>query len=111
MASKTSQKAKASSQSSNADGNILYIFAYLLGWLSGIVVFLVAKPGEKRVKFHGLQAVFLGIVATILYFIPIVGGIIALLLWLLGLVVGIKAYQGEDMSLPVIGDLAKQHSQ
>ena len=91
-------------------GNILYIVAYIFTWITGIVVFLIAAPSEKRLRFNGMQAVFLGIIAFILYFIPIIGGIITLILWILGIVVGIKAYQGEDMMLPVIGGWAKHCS-
>lgn len=88
----------------------MYIVAYVLSWITGIVVFLTAKPSEKRLRFNGLQAVFLGIVGFILYFVPLVGGILALLIWILGIVAGVRAYQDQDMVIPVIGDFAKKYS-
>ncbi len=100
MAKQTQSKAK------NQD--IIYIFAYLLTWLSGIIVFLIAQ-NDSRKKFHGLQALFLGVIAIILWFIPFVG-IIDILIWLYGMYIGIMAYGGKDVMVPVLGDFAKQYS-
>jgi uncharacterized membrane protein len=101
----------ASQKVSQSGGtSILYVVAYILTWITGVIVFLIAKPTEKRLKFNGLQAIFLGIIIFILDFIPIVGWLIAIILWIVGVVAGIKAYQGQDMVLPVIGDWAKKYS-
>ncbi len=101
---------KKVADSNRKDENFLYIVAYVLEWLSGIVVFAVAKQSEKRLRFHALQAVFLGILATVLSFIPVIGWFLGVLLWLAGIVIGIKAYQGEDINLPILGEYAKKHA-
>ncbi|MDE1860522.1 MAG: hypothetical protein KGH72_02275 [Candidatus Micrarchaeota archaeon] len=90
--------------------DIIYIFTYLLSWLSGIVVYVIAKEGEKRKRFHALQAIILGIVGTILSFIPVVGWLVAAVIWVYGLYIGIEAYGGKDMAAPAIGGFAAQHS-
>ena len=94
----------------NVEGhNILYILNYFLLWLSGLLVYVTEGQKSKRAKFHALQAIFLGIVITILAYFPIIN-LVALLLWIYGLYVGVKAYEGEDISMPVLGDYAKRYS-
>jgi uncharacterized membrane protein len=115
-ASKTqSKQASSAKPAAKSDTNILYIFAYFLGWLSGIVVYITEGQKNKRMKFHAVQAILYGVVVTIVWFIIgwalfFVAWIIILLAWLYGLYIGYMAYQGTDMSIPVIGDFAKQYS-
>ncbi len=97
-------------QSKGQEQNILYLAAYVLMWLTGIIVFVMAKPSEKRLRFNALQATFLGVVITVLWFIPVVGWAIAAVLWLVGIISGAKAYNGDDVHLPVIADYAKKYS-
>jgi uncharacterized membrane protein len=95
----------------NRRGNgLAYIFAYLLTWLSGLIVFITVGQNDKRAKFHALQAIFLGVVLFIIGWIPIVGWIIELLGWLYGLYIGYQAYEGKDVEMPVIGTYARQYS-
>ena len=95
-------------------GDIMYIFIYLLSWLSGIIVFVTKGQNDKRMKFHSLQAIFLGIVAIVLdfvlFFIPILGQLIAFLIWLYGMYIAFKAYEGKDIKVPVIADYAVKYS-
>jgi uncharacterized membrane protein len=98
---------QAKAQGNNA---ILYIFAYLLTWLSGILMYITVGQTDKRMKFHALQAILLGVVLFIIGWIPILGWIIELLGWLYGLYIGYMAYTGTDIEMPVIGDFAKQYS-
>jgi uncharacterized membrane protein len=95
-------------------GDIMYIFTYLLSWLSGIIVFFTKGQSDKRMKFHSLQAIFLGIIAVvidlILFFIPFLGPILAFLIWLYGMYIAVKAYEGEDIKVPVIADYAAKYS-
>jgi uncharacterized membrane protein len=86
---------------------------YVLGWVSGIV-FLLLEKDNKKIKFHALQSIVTFGVLQLISFVPVIGwvispfvGILALILWL---VLIIKAYQGEDYSLPIIGDFAKKQA-
>jgi uncharacterized membrane protein len=99
----------ATKTAKSREDNLLYIVAYILSWITGIVIFAMSKPSEKRLRFNGLQSIFLGIIGTILFFIPFVGWILGLLLYIVGIVSGIKAYYGEDVILPVIGQYAKKY--
>lgn len=94
------------------EGNrLVYIFAYILTWLSGIIVYVTEGQHDKRAKFHALQAIFLGIIIFIVYLIPLpFFYILAILLWIYGIYVGVKAYDGKDVMIPVLGDYAKKYS-
>jgi uncharacterized membrane protein len=91
------------------------------------ILFLVLEPYNKNrfIRFHSFQCLFLAlagfalsianmVLSMALGFVPVVGWIIGLLLgfgipialfvvWILAV---IKAYQGQEYRLPVIGDLA-----
>ncbi|MGC8483882.1 MAG: DUF4870 domain-containing protein [Thermodesulfobium sp.] len=92
----------------------MYIFTYLLSWLSGIIVFVTEGQNDKRMKFHSLQAIFLGIVAIVLdfvfFFVPFLGPVLAFIIWVYGMYIAVKAYEGEDIKVPVIADYAIKYS-
>jgi uncharacterized membrane protein len=88
------------------------------------IIFLVIDPFKTRrfVRFHSFQCLFFSAAAFILWFAFTVFGAIlsffgGMLIWALHLVIQIglfviwiivviKAYQGQEFRLPVIGDLA-----
>ncbi len=76
-------------------GNIMAAFAYLLNWVSGLIVFIVAKD-DKVARFHGLQSILF----TIVYFIIFV--ILAIVAFILVIVLGIVA---AALNLGAIGAL------
>ena len=92
--------------------NVGALLAYLVGFVSGLVFFLIEKE-SKFVKFHAMQSIALSgglfVLGLVLGFIPIVN-LLVILLNLLGvalwIVCMVKAYQGEWFKLPVVGDLA-----
>lgn len=87
----------------------VYILTYLFIWLSGIIVYVTEGQINKRAKFHALQSIFLGIVIFILAFIPF-ANIVALALWVLGIIIGVMAYTGQDIAIPWIGEYAKRYA-
>ena len=98
--------------------NVESLLCYVLGWLTGIIFFLLEKD-NKTVRFHALQSVmtFLGlnVLSLIFAFIPVIGwflllpltSLLSIVLWI---VLMIKAYQGEKIKLPFVGDLAEKYS-
>lgn len=92
--------------------NIAALLAYLVGFVSGIVFFLIEKE-NKFVRFHAMQSMGLSgglfVLGLVLGLIPVLGGLM-ILLNLLGLVLWVvcmvKAYQEAWFKLPVIGDFA-----
>lgn len=101
----------------NMDSNerrLLLVFAYLLTWLSGVIVLFINDGRDQNLKFHSLQAIFLGILITVIWMgsfllippVRIIDYLVDFLLYLYGMYVGIQAYSGRSISMPVIGTLA-----
>ena len=88
-------------------GDFSYILIYFLGWLTGILFFLISGT-DKRKKQHAIQAILLGVIGTILFYVPIIGGILGLLTWLYGLYIGYMASTNADVAIPGVTDFAKQ---
>ena len=99
------------------DENVAGLLCYVLGWVSGLVFFLIEKK-NKFVRFHALQSIIvfgtLFVASFILGWIPFIGWVIKWLIWVLALVLWIilmiKAYQGEKFKLPWAGDLAEKNA-
>ncbi len=95
--------------STGLNENIAGLLCYLLGWITGLVFFLIEKD-SKFVKFHALQSILMSIalivVSIVLSFIPVVGNYISLLFLILWIFMMFKAFQGQKFKLPIIGDIA-----
>jgi len=109
--------------------NVAGLLAYIT--IIPAIIFLVMEPYNKNrfIRFHSWQNIFLHcawfvawialmIVSVVLGFIPVLGHLIAFLLWM-ALVVGgcviwivllIKANQGQMYKLPFLGDLAEKQA-
>ena len=99
--------------------NIEGALCYLLGWLTGIVFYLLEKD-NKFVRFHAKQSILTFLPLSVLYWIfwwilwwiPFIGWaislLIGLLMFILWIVLMIKAYQGEMFKLPIVGDIAEK---
>ncbi len=95
--------------------NIAALLSYVLGFITGIIFYLIEKE-NKFVRFHAMQAIItfgaLFVLQMVLGFIPVIGlillpivSIASLILWI---VLMVKAYQGEKFKLPVVGDIAEK---
>ena len=103
--------------SSGLQGNVAGLLCYVLGWVSGLVFFLI-ETENKFVRFHAVQSIIvfgaLNIIWLPLQFIPLlalfIGWLIGGLAFVLWIVLMFKAYQGILYKLPVAGDLAEKWS-
>ena len=104
--------------------------SYILTWLTGLIIFLVARKGQKYARWHAIQAIGLGIVAFVLSLLLNVltlamgwnmglgfgfgMGMWSSPLWLLVLVLvivlAVQAYQGKSIRLPIIADFADKNA-
>jgi uncharacterized membrane protein len=106
--------------------NVAGLLCYLLGWVTGIIFFLIDK--RPYVRFHAAQSIvvfgalqILSIVAGVIFHggFMMMGGwggfglgwalyslinLVALVLWILLMV---KAYQGEKFRVPVAAGIAE----
>ncbi|SFE59259.1 DUF4870 domain-containing protein [Alteribacillus iranensis] len=99
--------------SSGLDENVAGLLCYLGGVMTGIIFILIEKE-NRFVRFHALQSIFtfgiLFVVYIVLTALPVIGWMIGLILAPLSVIVWIvlmiKAYQGRQWKLPVVGDMA-----
>jgi uncharacterized membrane protein len=97
--------------------NIAGLLCYLLGWVSGLVFYLLEKQSDF-VKYHATQSVIvfgtLTLASIALGTVPFIGGLLAPLLSLLALalwiILMIKAFQHTRYKLPWAGDLAEKYA-
>ena len=112
-------------QSQNSSGYSMACVAYLLTWLTGLIIYFTADKNDKYTRFHAMQSIFLGIAMTVAYYVFgivllrtfgllffIFGGFGLLgILWLAGIALIIfmmvSAYRGKKIKLPIIGNLAE----
>jgi uncharacterized membrane protein len=85
------------------------------------IVFLVVEPYNRNrfVRFHAFQSLCFGIGWAILHqvlyillpwFLWRLWGLIDLALFIVGVMLIVKAYQGQKWKLPVIGDFAEKQA-
>ena len=110
--------------------NLAGALSYVLGIITGVVFLMMEK--DRFVRFHAYQSILLSvawvvfwvafnILSAILWRIPFLGFLAAIIGILLSLVLGlgmlllvivliIKAYQGQRWKLPFIGDIAERYA-
>lgn len=106
--------------STGLDPSVNGLLAYLLGWVSGLVLLLVEKE-HRETRFHAAQSLLLSvglvgvwIVLGIVGMVPVIGILawvasmllavasVALWVWLC-----VQGYQQRHVRLPVIGPMAE----
>lgn len=102
-----------------SDNRMMMLVAYVLTWLTGLIVYLTTGKEDPEARFHGMQAILLGaamMVIGIVGGVTLIGLVIAvplnIILWVYGIYVGYKAYsEGERILIPVIGEYAVKYSE
>lgn len=122
-----SAQAQSQETQSGLDENVAAALAYVLGFLSGIVM-LVIESENDRIRFHAAQSIVVfggifvlslavSVIQTILAFGGAIGSAVGSVLSLLSLLISIGAfgiwvyllvrtYQGEDVRIPIAADVA-----
>lgn len=110
-------------QQTGLQRNVAGLLCYVLGWLTGLILFLMEK--DPFVRFHAAQSVALfGGLHILNIVLGIVGGILRIW-WLVSPLLGlislvslvawvfmmVKAYNGEYYKLPIVGDMAEKFVQ
>ena len=97
--------------------NVAALLCYLVGWITGLIFYLIEKD-NKFVRFHALQSIVvfgaLTVLSIVVSVIPTIGwqlipaiNVVGLILWIVCMV---KGYQGEKFKLPVAGDIAEKNA-
>jgi uncharacterized membrane protein len=115
----------APAQSQMAE-NVAGFLCYLVGWITGLIFFLVDK--RPYVRFHAAQSIVVFGGLHILYFIFgaflgfslfaggwsgfsfgwVLYGLLDLVSFILWILLMVKAYQGERFRVPIAADLAEK---
>jgi len=97
--------------STGLDENVAGLLCYVLGWISGLVFFLLEQE-NKFVRFHAIQSILvfgvLNIAGMVLGWIPVIGWVLGVLGFVLWVILMIRAYQGVKFKLPWSGNLAEK---
>lgn len=99
------------------EANVAGLLCYLFWWITGLIFLIIEKESEF-VRFHAIQAistfVVFFVIIMILWFIPIIGWIINIFLYIgffiLWIICMYRAYQGKKFKLPIIGNFAEKNS-
>jgi uncharacterized membrane protein len=110
--------------STGLDENIAGLLCYLLGFITGIIFYVIEKE-NKFVRFHAMQSIVVfgsiliinWMVIPIVMMIPvlgwIVGGLLGLVVFIVSIVLWVllmyKAYKGEKYKVPFAGDFAEKY--
>jgi len=110
--------------STGLDENIAGLLCYLLGFITGIIFYVIEKE-NKFVRFHAMQSIVVfgsiliinWMVIPIVMMVPvlgwIVGGLLGLVVFIVSIVLWVllmyKAYKGEKYKVPFAGDFAEKY--
>ena len=92
-------------ETKTSDSNLMAALSYL--WLLSVVM-LVVKKDDPFVLFHAKQGLVLFIVSIALWFIPVLGWLLQLAIFVMVIIGFIKALSGEKYQLPVVGMVAEK---
>lgn len=104
------------SQDKGRDEKALFIIAYFLEIITGIIILFLKGGQDKRLGFHSMQSIFLGAFSVVIailfgiFMLQYVATAINLLIWLYGMYVGLEAYGGRDIKIPIISGYAERYS-
>lgn len=95
-----------------SDDRLWALLSYIINPLVPIIIlFMEDKKNRPFIKAHYMQALILGIVLiilnTILALIPVLGCITPFITLGVSIWLGIRAYKGEYINLPVITEFVK----
>ena len=122
-----SQSVEDQSTQSGLDENVAAALAYVFGFLSGIVMFLVESENET-IRFHAAQSIVVfgaifvaSLVVSVLravlvfgnvtaFFFGTIFGLISFVLWIGAIILWIyllvRTYQGSDPRIPIAAGIA-----
>ncbi|MCS7010495.1 MAG: DUF4870 domain-containing protein [Anaerolineales bacterium] len=96
------------------DDKLWALLSYIFSPIIPIIMLLLEeKKSRPFIKFHAVQALIMGIVAIVLYTILgfiIVGFCLGLAVQVYMIYVGIKAFGGETVTVPVVTDMIKKNN-
>ncbi len=91
--------------------NVAGLLCYVLGWVSGFIIILLEQE-NRFVRFHAMQSIIVFGVITVIwgvtFWIPFINVIIWIGIFILWVVLMVKALQGVVYKVKWAGDLAEK---
>ncbi len=107
----TEQPEPMTSTEVTSDDKLWALLAYIFSPIVPIILLLMKdKKDRPFIRAHNAQALILGIIEFILYAVigwTLVGMCVPLLLWVAMIYWGIQAYQGKEVTVPVITNFVR----
>ena len=85
------------------DDKLWSLLSFIFPLIGLILLFLDDKKARPFIKYNAVLAVMLGVVSAVLSVLCI-----GVLLWIYGIYLGVKAYGGEWVTIPVLSDFGKK---
>ena len=120
----TSSNQHAGSDAAKPEDKIMFLVAYLVPVLTGIIVYVLYAEKDKELRFHAVQSILYGIAVMVAGYIlsailfpfflrgyfawGAILDVIFLLAWLYGLYIGYEGFMGRRRLIPGIGNIAKE---
>jgi uncharacterized membrane protein len=106
-----------SKTSNGLQENIASLLCYVLGWVTGLIFYLIENENET-VRFHAVQSMIVFGTLNVLSIIfgvafwhnAIFSTLLGLITFALWIILIVRAYQGIKLKLPIAGDLAEKWS-
>jgi uncharacterized membrane protein len=103
-----------SAPESTSDDRLWAALAYVFSPLVPIILLLWEEKKERPfIKAHNMQALVMGIIEIILWFVvgwTVFLSCVPLLVWIYMLYLAYQAYQGKMVNIPVVSGLVKGQS-
>ncbi|HET6447076.1 MAG TPA: hypothetical protein VFI27_21135 [candidate division Zixibacteria bacterium] len=85
------------------DDKLWALLGYIIGFIALLALLLEDKKNRPFVRYHAIQSLMLWAIAVVLS----ITACLWILPWAYGIYVGILAYQGQWVEIPVLTDFAK----
>jgi uncharacterized membrane protein len=104
----TRKKIWSPMENSNSNNKLFGLLSYILAPLVGAIVMLTDMKNDAWLKRHAVQSIAIGVIGIILGF---VGSFLLcipnIILLVMQIIWGVNAYQGKEVTIPVITDFCK----
>jgi uncharacterized membrane protein len=91
----------------NNDDKILAALCYLFPLIALVLFLMEDKKNNPNLRPHIAQALAMGVLLFALSFIPIIGWLADLVIAIYMILLAIKAYQGQEVVIPMVTDFVK----
>jgi uncharacterized membrane protein len=111
------QQYSTSTTSMGLSQNVAAGLSYVLGWVTGLIFFLMERQ-NRFVRFHAMQSILffggLTVLSIIVGFLPFglsnIGYLLNIVEFVGWIILMINGFQGKYFKLPIIGDYAEKYA-